>query len=209
MKSSQPPLLATWLLEHLVLGGKNEALTGDLLEDFRRRGSVAWYWRQVFMAIRVGCSEELRARRIEIIFAIICSSAVPWEQVFLNFEFQCLLLLGLKMVWPVSLIYQISVLTLLDALALLAAFSVYLGVTKSLTLLRFLNGLFVALFVVSLGNIGLTFLWVLQPPTLLFHIAWRLPLFFGLVLAMWVASPGARRGKHRRTNSLGGVASTG
>lgn len=195
MKSSRPPSLATWLLEHLALGGKNEALTGDLLEDFRRRGSAAWYWRQVSMAILVGCSKELRRRWIGIVFAIVCSSAIPWEEVFLHARFWSLLHVGLKLAWPVSLIYQISVLTLLDAVAILAAFSVYLGVMKSFTPLRFFKGLFAALLIVSLGNIGLTFLWVLRPPTFFFHIAWRLPVFFGLVLAIWVASPGAQRTK--------------
>jgi hypothetical protein len=62
----------------------------------------------------------------------------------------------------------------------------------------FLKGLFVALLVVSLGNIGLTFLWIIQPPTFVFHIAWRLPLFFGLVLAMLVASPGTARAETTR-----------
>src|SRR5258708_2288676 len=104
MKSSQPPSLATWLLEHLVPGGKNEALEGDLLEDFRRRDSVAWYWRQVFMAILVGCSKELRKRWVVIVFAIIYSSAIPWKQIWLNVEFESLLHLGLKLAWPLSLI---------------------------------------------------------------------------------------------------------
>ena len=43
MKASRPPVLASWLLKHLV---PNEILAGDLLEEFGERGS-AWYWRQV------------------------------------------------------------------------------------------------------------------------------------------------------------------
>jgi hypothetical protein len=35
MKPSEPPALASWLLEHLALGKKNEALAGDLLEEFK------------------------------------------------------------------------------------------------------------------------------------------------------------------------------
>lgn len=46
MKSSQPPALATWLLDHLVPGGMSDALAGDLLEQFGQQRS-AWYWRQV------------------------------------------------------------------------------------------------------------------------------------------------------------------
>ncbi len=41
MNASKPPALATWMLEHLLWGGRNEALAGDLLEEFQRRGSSA------------------------------------------------------------------------------------------------------------------------------------------------------------------------
>lgn len=46
-----PPAMATWMLKHLVFGGRNEALEGDLLEEFQRRRSTSWYWRQVLRAI--------------------------------------------------------------------------------------------------------------------------------------------------------------
>ncbi len=46
-----PPALATWMLKHLVPGEGNEALEGDLLEEFQRRRSASWYWRQVLAAI--------------------------------------------------------------------------------------------------------------------------------------------------------------
>lgn len=46
-----PPTIATWMLKHLVLGDRNEALEGDLLEEFQRRRSASWYWRQVLGAI--------------------------------------------------------------------------------------------------------------------------------------------------------------
>jgi hypothetical protein len=61
MKSSKPPALAAWMLEHLMLGGANDALAGDLLEEFQRRRSVGWYWRQVLGAILASYSNELRA----------------------------------------------------------------------------------------------------------------------------------------------------
>jgi hypothetical protein len=190
MKSWEPPSLATWLLEHLVPGEKNEALTGDLLEDFQRRGSVAWYWRQVFMAILVGCSNELRKRWGGIVFAIICTSAVPWKHILLNVEFESLLHLGFKLAWPLSLIYQIAFFTLLNAVALVAALCAYLGVTRSFNLRRFLKGSLVALLVLCLGNIGLPLLWLMQPSRFFSdYVVWRLPLFLGLVLAIWAACP--------------------
>ena len=44
----KPPRLATWLLDRL---GPSEALTGDLIEEYSRRGSTFWFWRQVIMAV--------------------------------------------------------------------------------------------------------------------------------------------------------------
>ena len=46
-----PPQFATWLL--LRLSCRNEALAGDLREEFQRRPSKFWYWRQVLVAITV------------------------------------------------------------------------------------------------------------------------------------------------------------
>ncbi|MGA8183891.1 MAG: hypothetical protein WB819_09630, partial [Terriglobia bacterium] len=56
---SQPPALASWMLRHLVLGDRTEAIEGDLLEEFQRRRSAGWYWRQVAGAI-LGFSNLLR-----------------------------------------------------------------------------------------------------------------------------------------------------
>ena len=52
MTEKQPPALATWLLTHAARG--NEALVGDLLEEYHRRGSAVWYWRQVLTTVVVG-----------------------------------------------------------------------------------------------------------------------------------------------------------
>jgi preprotein translocase subunit SecY len=49
MRSTQPPRLATWLLTRV--GRKNEALVGDLVEEYQRGRSAAWYWRQALTAI--------------------------------------------------------------------------------------------------------------------------------------------------------------
>ena len=71
MKPGQPPRLADWLLRHVVsLDGQNDAIRGDLLEEFRRRqmnerpsrppsrsanGRVGrarlWYWRETIALI--------------------------------------------------------------------------------------------------------------------------------------------------------------
>jgi hypothetical protein len=83
MKPPKPPALATWMLEHLLWGGRNEALAGDLLEEFQRRRSVAWYWRQVFGAILASFSNEVRADWVmvwTIVFTtgwVYCLYAIP------------------------------------------------------------------------------------------------------------------------------------
>ena len=55
MTEKQPPVLATWLLKRAARG--NEALVGDLLEEYRRRRSTLWYWRQVLTTVVVGRSK--------------------------------------------------------------------------------------------------------------------------------------------------------
>jgi hypothetical protein len=62
MRSSKPPALAAWLLEHLTPGDKHDALVGDLLEEFQHRRSAAWFWRQVLCAIPASLSHEMRAQ---------------------------------------------------------------------------------------------------------------------------------------------------
>ena len=46
MKTSNPPVVATWMLQHLTLRSESEALAGDLLEQFRMGRRAGWYWRQ-------------------------------------------------------------------------------------------------------------------------------------------------------------------
>jgi hypothetical protein len=70
-----PPIMATWMLKHLVLGDRNEALEGDLLEEFHRRRSATWYWRQVLGAMLLSYSNVLRTGWV-VIWTIVF--AVSW-----------------------------------------------------------------------------------------------------------------------------------
>jgi len=64
MRNAHPPLLATWLLEHLQFGSRNDHITGDLMEAYQRGRSRAWYWKQVLAAIIVSfCQEVVNMRR--------------------------------------------------------------------------------------------------------------------------------------------------
>jgi len=77
MRRIEPPPFATWVLEHLSPGERDEALAGDLLEDFRSGRSHAWYWRQVFSACAVSWFESVSVRAPMLVFAFLWSMAAP------------------------------------------------------------------------------------------------------------------------------------
>lgn len=58
MKTSQPPILATKLLERLSSSPHGDALAGDLIERYREGRSAAWYWRQALLAIVVSFAKD-------------------------------------------------------------------------------------------------------------------------------------------------------
>jgi hypothetical protein len=60
MKSSQPPALATWWLEHFRFGVRNDFLIGDLVEEYGRGRSRAWYWKQVAAVFVLNFCRDLR-----------------------------------------------------------------------------------------------------------------------------------------------------
>jgi hypothetical protein len=77
MRRREPPSLATWMLEHLTPAGRDEALGGDLLEEFRRGRSEGWYWWQVLSACSVAWLNSLRARGSLLVFALLWSMFAP------------------------------------------------------------------------------------------------------------------------------------
>jgi hypothetical protein len=62
MTPNRPPRIATWLLNHFG-SGDNDALLGDLAEDYRQKNSALWYWRQTLKAIPVSFFREVRAHK--------------------------------------------------------------------------------------------------------------------------------------------------
>jgi hypothetical protein len=78
MNVSQPSRLATWLLQRWGSGPKPEALTGDLIEQYQRGRSHAWYWRQVLRAILVGAIQDLRDHKL----VAVRSLAICWTALF-------------------------------------------------------------------------------------------------------------------------------
>jgi hypothetical protein len=59
MTNRVPPRIATWLLERLGPGYRNESLAGDLFEEYQQDRTQAWYWRQVIVAICIGRAMSL------------------------------------------------------------------------------------------------------------------------------------------------------
>jgi hypothetical protein len=199
MKSSQPPSLATWLLEHLLPSGGNEPLAGDLSEGYSQGRSAVWYWRQVLVAIMAGFSKELRARWVMLMFAAIVSSALPWKHIWHSSDFQFVIVWGTRLPWPASFFFSVAFLSVFEAVVLLVAVSVYLRAIRSFNLRSFSKGPSIALLILIFGNIGVMSLSVTQlSPLLFYYVVWRLPLFFGLVLAMWVARPSVAGGQATR-----------
>lgn len=63
MTLEQPPAIASWCLVHL--SDPDEGLLGDLFEEYQRRQSPGWYWRQVAIAIVAGFARNVWNHRLE------------------------------------------------------------------------------------------------------------------------------------------------
>jgi hypothetical protein len=188
VKPSKPPALATWLVEHMVSGVNNEALAGDLLEQFGQGRSAGWYWRQVIAAIFVGIYKEQR------IFWIAAGIAPLWMRFLLTFWQRIELihmfgsLMGRRFPWPWSLIYFFAWYPLFYAVPISVALGLYFLVTRTFSPWKFLQGLMVGFVAVDVSYVlGVE----LSPFRGHFagYIFASVPLFVALTLSMWTARP--------------------
>lgn len=218
MRPSEPPALATWLLEHLVLGPKNEALAGDLLEEFRQRRSVAWYWRQVLGAILVGFLNELRSQWLAVGFEVVCffGFATVWtcavsvyeEHIFHSPPFRYLDHWLVSHHEPERAIYAWAISIAISVVINGAGLSFYLAIMRSFNLRRFSRGLLVGLLVVIVRHLGETFLNRIAVTLLLVRIVeflfpwFSLLPFFALMLSMWAARPNWKRSSHESSRII-------
>ena len=76
MTHQRPPRIATWLLDHLVSGRHRESLIGDLDEQFARRRSPLWFWKQALTTIALTGSQEVRAHKFLALRGLALSVAV-------------------------------------------------------------------------------------------------------------------------------------
>jgi len=184
MRPSKPPALATWMLEHFALGRDREVLAGDLLEEFQRRRSVAWYWRQVLWAIVVGLSKRLRAEWAEIGFALVWTWVVftvggllPRSMVIWAFSHR----------WPESRIYLIGVIFATSAILLSLGLGLYLQMMRSFDLQGFARGVLVVVLGSALHSASLPLVRVRSRNVAVVLLIRGVPVFFILLAAIWRA----------------------
>jgi hypothetical protein len=77
MRSIKSVALARWMLEHLTFGSDNEALSGDLLEEFQFGRSAMWYWRQIIAAIAIRACYAARQLVVPMGFSALWSMIYP------------------------------------------------------------------------------------------------------------------------------------
>ena len=70
MTITDPPRLATWLLQRFASGSRGESLVGDLLERYQQKRSRSWYWRQAVTAILVRTTSEVAAHKLLAVRAV-------------------------------------------------------------------------------------------------------------------------------------------
>ena len=154
MTRTEPPSIATWMLRHLTLGNLNDALAGDLLEEFRSGRSCRWYWRQVFQAISIACFREVFGQLDVLFFAALWSMLTPaWLLTIANIEQhyhlneRCW-----QLVWPWSTACDLGMLLAANLLFIWAGIVLYLiphlWIGGNLKFQRLSRGLFASIPVV-------------------------------------------------------------
>ena len=71
MKPTDPPALATALLELLIPPRTSAGLIGDLIEEYRNGRSRTWYWQQTVMALTMSAFREGREHKLQASSAIV------------------------------------------------------------------------------------------------------------------------------------------
>ena len=151
MSHADPPPIATWLLEHWTPGRLNDALAGDLLEEFRsgrKDRTGPWYWRQVLTAIAIGWLSEILNRRVSVIFAALWSMLAPaWMHYSFKIEAHGNFIGRIwRIEWPWSTICDFSLNLAVYISFIWAGMLLYLvvhvGITRKLNLQQFGRGLF-------------------------------------------------------------------
>jgi non-heme chloroperoxidase len=109
MRTTKSVAFASWMLEHLTFGSHNEALAGDLLEEFHSGRSAMWYRRQVLAAVAIGAFEATRASVVLLIFSAAWTMLYPaWRFVVSGFMGHATPDRLSLLAWPYSSLAQIG-----------------------------------------------------------------------------------------------------
>jgi hypothetical protein len=215
MKRKNPPAIARWILEHLVPGKKNDALSGDLLEEFRCGRSSLWYWRQVLAAFVVGCMGVLRASWLAFVFAFLWAipasafwiAVIRWQSgTFLNRRWD--------FPWPYSMICELALTFGWQVLyvwgGVIFGFSIFSAAKKQFIVIRLARGVWISLAAYLVTFVAL-FVWRLLYPMpfdvryvtpagltiSLSMISFRMSFFIAVVAGLWSACVSADQKKIR------------
>jgi hypothetical protein len=205
MTPAKPPSLATWLLHRLTPGPHNEALAGDLLEEFRAGRPAAWYWRQIVAVIAIAFSRQILLNRTVMLFAVLWSALVPsWLLAIAGIE-QSLNLTQrfFQMDWPWSIVCDWSLLLAANLVFIWTGVALYLipklWTARNLRIRPLIGGIFSSL----PGILGVWAALVILPkgfilshaqalsesalaPNLhIVDLIVRLPFFLTLLCALW------------------------
>lgn len=217
MNRTEPPRLATWILEHLIPAEGNEALAGDLMESFRAGRSAGWYWRQVLAASGIRLIRSLFRHRFVLIFATAWSMLSPaWNLIFIRLQNQSNFGGFLwRIPWPWSTVCTFSLSTVIDLLFMWAGALVYVIFLVSMfgpvSLRRIGRGFamsivgyiaasaceFALIFIMNPYPSGRAVDWrTLTLPGVIvsfgiWTISMRLPYLLGTACALWGAAPKA------------------
>ena len=66
-----PPLLASWLLELTNTDAWRAAVAGDLFEEYQRRRSPAWFWKQVAFVVGNALMKDVRQHWAQSLRALL------------------------------------------------------------------------------------------------------------------------------------------
>ena len=98
-----------WMLRRLVPGERNDALVGDLLEEFRSGRSAGWYWRQVLACLIISNKRVALTYTGTLLFASLWALLAPaWLPLTRLGQFPRLDHAILNLAWPWSILCELG-----------------------------------------------------------------------------------------------------
>jgi hypothetical protein len=211
MNITKPPALAKFLLQHLAV--RNDALVGDLLEEFEHRKSPVWFWRQVLWIICLRFAHDLRTPWLAAGFAALWPYLVfvAARGLSLNSQYRSVLNWTRSHPWPEFYLYSMAVGFVTTAVLFSLGLGLYLMLTRNLDGLGFSQGSLViflgtalhgaSLILVNLSSQHRGLLRTLVGRLLNFLLCWWLPSFLILLASMWSAARTSAYGTERNGTS--------